>query len=546
MEDKFYRKFEDRYRGSRELIKDRLRVYLPFVKPLQTICPQSTAFDLGCGRGEWLELLTEEGFKAKGVDLDPGMLAACKALGLNVEVEDAIVALNTLPDESVSIVSAFHVIEHIDFDNLMALVKQAFRVLVPGGVLIFETPNAENIIVGVLNFYLDPSHLKPIPPELLTFIIEMCGFERFKVLRLQESSWLHDKDFDVRLIDVIGGVSPDYSVVAQKFFDNPIKSMFDEVFAKEYGLTLNALAERYEASMQKRVQQTVAQSNQNRQEITDVLHQLKCVQQQANVHMDAVRSEVHVLSQTLDERHARINQLSDELTESEAVIASLTQNIGECNHRIEEISNEMSKQKARMESLAQDVRTRTVENEQLMQKATELIEQVKISKQSADHWRLVYDKLQMEVGPLRDTLDAIYESRSWRITAPMRYLKTVFICRFWFSIKAMLKMALIKLAVYINRRPVLRRMILRIICRAPKIRYWLIRIVAQQPVPAKRNNISFNESENRKTVIDKNTGDARSFHGDGMHCDTKHMTVRARRIYKSLQTEFMRNNQEEH
>jgi|GEM_PF-4568419 len=260
----FYRKLEDRYRGSREVIKERLRVYLPFVKPLQIRYPQLVALDIGCGRGEWLELLGEEGFKAKGIDLDGDMLAACKEFGLDTEMGDAIEILNTLPDESVSVISAFHVVEHIAFDNLTAVVKHALRVLVPGGLLILETPNPDNLMVSTQNFYLDPTHLKPIPSLLLSFIVEHYGFERVKTLRLQEAQALHGKDVDIRLMDVLNGASPDYSIVAQKFCDENFKSVFDNAFTKKYGLTLNELAERYDIN-----------AHQQWQEITNSLRRLE-------------------------------------------------------------------------------------------------------------------------------------------------------------------------------------------------------------------------------------------------------------------------------
>ena len=118
MSDDFYRTFEDKHRGSRELIKSRLRVYLPFVEPLKYLDPDARALDLGCGRGEWLELTKELGLNAHGIDLDDGMLLACKELDLSVETSDAITYLEKLADESQTVVSAFHVVEHIAFEQL--------------------------------------------------------------------------------------------------------------------------------------------------------------------------------------------------------------------------------------------------------------------------------------------------------------------------------------------------------------------------------------------------------------------------------------------
>lgn len=243
MSDKnFYRAFEDKYRGSRELIKSRLEVYLPFVKKIKEIEQEPKAIDLGCGRGEWLELTREFGFQSHGIDMDAGMLENVKSLGLSAELGDAVEYLKTLPDESVSIVSGFHIVEHLPFDVLQSLIQEALRVLKPGGLIILETPNPENIEVATANFYLDPTHVRPIPSQLLSFLTEYYGFERTKVLRLQES----DNTEFITLSHIIREVSPDYSVVAQKQTSSEIMSNFDELFSKEYGLSLEMLTKRFE------------------------------------------------------------------------------------------------------------------------------------------------------------------------------------------------------------------------------------------------------------------------------------------------------------
>jgi SAM-dependent methyltransferase len=244
MSDDFYRAFEERHRGSRELIKSRQRVYLPFIEPLLFLYEGAKAIDLGCGRGEWLELIKEAGFDAHGVDLDDGMLEACRELGLNVATKDAISALKELPDESQIIVSGFHIAEHIHFSDLQLLVQDALRVLKPGGLLILETPNPENIIVGTVNFYLDPTHQRPLPPELLYFLPEYYGFSRVKLIRLQEDKVLAVSE-KITLHDVLGGVSPDYAVVAQKSAEGSLLACNSDAFAQEYGLTLGSLAEKF-------------------------------------------------------------------------------------------------------------------------------------------------------------------------------------------------------------------------------------------------------------------------------------------------------------
>ena len=261
MSDNFYRTFEDKFRGSRMLIKSRLRAYLSFVEPLKDIDTDTNALDLGCGRGEWLELLKEVGISGHGIDIDDGMLLACKELDLSVETGDAITYLQALPDECQTIVSAFHVAEHVTFEQLQSLVSQALRVLKPGGILIMETPNPENIVVGTRDFYLDPTHKRPIPPELLSFLPEFYGFARTKVIRLQEAKDLAGRE-NITLQDVLSGVSPDYAVVSQKRAVENLLSVLDYPFKLEYGLSLESLTGLYQSQMSMRFQKTELQAEQ--------------------------------------------------------------------------------------------------------------------------------------------------------------------------------------------------------------------------------------------------------------------------------------------
>lgn len=244
--DRFYADFEAAFRGGRAEILQRLAVYLDFVVPLAQISPSRKALDLGCGRGEWLELLGQTGYAAHGVDLDAGMLQDCFALGLSAEQGDAIAYLKTQPDSSVAIVSGFHIAEHLPFAVLQELVAEALRVLEPAGLLILETPNPENIRVGSMTFHMDPTHNKPLPPGLLSFLARHYGFARVQVLRLQEAPALRNAPV-ASLAQVFTGVSPDYAVVAQK--QSYRMSLLDAAFATDRGLTLETLSERFEAGM---------------------------------------------------------------------------------------------------------------------------------------------------------------------------------------------------------------------------------------------------------------------------------------------------------
>jgi len=174
--DALFMTFEDEFRGSRQEIKTGLSVYLPLVEAVRAQCGEKPVYDLGCGRGEWLELLREWGIEGTGVDLNAVCVRECHDHGLNALHAEALAALRDLPDGTLACVSAFHLIEHLPLEMLIALMDEALRVLAPGGLLLFETPNPRNILVGSGDFYRDPSHRNPVFPDTLAFIGEQRGF----------------------------------------------------------------------------------------------------------------------------------------------------------------------------------------------------------------------------------------------------------------------------------------------------------------------------------------------------------------------------------
>lgn len=297
MSDGFYRAFEERYYAPREHIKDLRRQYLPFITPLSTAYPGSPVFDIGCGRGEWLELMAERGFLPYGVDLDQGMLNACFERDIPAEQGDAIAFLQTLENESQAVVSAFHVVEHITFDQLRTLVSEALRVLKPGGLLIMETPNPENIAVATRNFYLDPTHQRPIPSGLLSFLPEYCGFLRTKVLRLQEKKSLAESA-EISLLNVLNDVSPDYAVVAQKAGSDALTAVLNGTFSAEYGVGLDSLAVRYNDQISLRFKQ-----------MDTVLRQFGANIQQLEAKAYQAESKVQQAEARIHQSEARINAL---------------------------------------------------------------------------------------------------------------------------------------------------------------------------------------------------------------------------------------------
>jgi len=216
--DALYADFEDCFRGSHEEIKKRLEIYGPLLDVLpNNLKSHYKAVDIGCGRGEWLEVLTDRGFRALGTDTNAGMRqAASVRSGFEVEAEDGLVFMTNMPNESASVISAFHLVEHVPLDYLLRLLKECERVLADGGLLILETPNPESLSVGAHTFHMDPTHVKPLPPKLLQFLVRKSGFSDVEVLRLNGPS-LDDEagDFE-RSTHILLQSGPDYACLAQK------------------------------------------------------------------------------------------------------------------------------------------------------------------------------------------------------------------------------------------------------------------------------------------------------------------------------------------
>jgi O-antigen chain-terminating methyltransferase len=176
--------------------------------------------DLGCGRGEWLELLAESNLSALGLDNNESFVRECQARGLDARVAQALEFLAELPDQSQGAVTAFHVVEHMSIRMILNVLDEAVRVLKPGGLLILETPNPANLIVGAHTFYLDPTHLRPLPSDLLRFLVESRGFwtAEVKLLHPFPDSFQLDVETNqtaVVLNDLMYGPR-DYAIVAER------------------------------------------------------------------------------------------------------------------------------------------------------------------------------------------------------------------------------------------------------------------------------------------------------------------------------------------
>ena len=173
-----YADFTEHFRGSTAEVSAKLEGYLPDVHRL---AGPGGVVDLGCGRGEWLALLRAAGVAARGVDANPAFVAAGRARGLDMELGDALGYLEALPPDSIDMVTAFHVIEHLATEDLLSLLEAARGALRPGGCLLLETPNPTNLVMAACDFYNDPTHRSPLPPALTEYLVSTQGFGNVEV-----------------------------------------------------------------------------------------------------------------------------------------------------------------------------------------------------------------------------------------------------------------------------------------------------------------------------------------------------------------------------
>jgi O-antigen chain-terminating methyltransferase len=204
-------KFADRFRGSEEYVRAGQRFYLPY------FTGRTAVLDLGCGRGEFLELLREAGIPARGVDLSEESVALCRSKGLEAERDDLFACLEALPEGAADGIFCAQVVEHLPPAAVPRLVGLAAAKLSRGGLLAVETPNPECLAILATHFFLDPTHTRPIPPPLLVFYFEEAGFGGIEVHRFSPAAGsipaLASLPGDVREA-LFGGL--DYAVIGRK------------------------------------------------------------------------------------------------------------------------------------------------------------------------------------------------------------------------------------------------------------------------------------------------------------------------------------------
>lgn len=171
-----YFRFEERFRGSDEEIKNRQKRYLTYFEGKKNV------LDFGCGRGEFLELLKENNISAKGVDMEHRNIECCKKRGVEADLADGFDYLEAVPDNSLDGFFSAQVIEHLTEQQLVRLVRLAYRKLKKGSAMILETLNPQCLKIFAESLYLDPSHQKPVHPLTVEFIAQTEGFSKTEIL----------------------------------------------------------------------------------------------------------------------------------------------------------------------------------------------------------------------------------------------------------------------------------------------------------------------------------------------------------------------------
>ncbi len=177
-----YAALAERFRGSEEEVRQKQRFYLRFFAGHRDV------LDLGCGRGEFLELMRETGVPARGIELSAELVAACRAKGLEASQGDLLGCLPALPDESLDGIFCAHVVEHLAPEFLPGVIRAAAAKLRKDGLLVIETPNPECLATFALHFYLDPTHVRPVPAGLLMFYMQESGLGRIEVHQLSPAA----------------------------------------------------------------------------------------------------------------------------------------------------------------------------------------------------------------------------------------------------------------------------------------------------------------------------------------------------------------------
>jgi O-antigen chain-terminating methyltransferase len=176
--DALYRGFEDRFRGSIDEVRAKQRVHVPVFAGASN---RGIVLDIGCGRGEFLALLTDAHVAARGVDANREMIAEALARGFDAVEGDALEYLESLPDASLGGAIASQLVEHLQPSYVVTLLAAAFRKLQPGAPIVVETINPACWLAFFSSYLRDFTHVWPVHPETLQYLVQATGFSRVEI-----------------------------------------------------------------------------------------------------------------------------------------------------------------------------------------------------------------------------------------------------------------------------------------------------------------------------------------------------------------------------
>jgi len=206
-----YSRFAERFRGPEEHVRAAQRFYLDY------FAGRSGVLDIGCGRGEFLDIMREAGVTAAGIDLSEECVAVCRGKGLDAQVADLFAHLGALPENSLDGIFCAQVVEHLPPARLPEMIRLCASRLARDGVLAIETPNPECLAIFATHFYLDPTHVRPVPAPLLGFYFDENGLGVIEIRKLSPAvetvPALASLPEDLRTA-LFGGL--DYAIIGKK------------------------------------------------------------------------------------------------------------------------------------------------------------------------------------------------------------------------------------------------------------------------------------------------------------------------------------------
>lgn len=222
-----YKKFQDRFRGSQQAITQKQKQYLRFFHECKNV------MDIGCGRGEFIQLLHQNGTGAFGIEIDPEMVKECRAKNLNVVDVDAVsylkIQMKRKTQDSIDGIFSAQVVEHLYMDYIIEMLRLCYQILEPNRFIVLETINVRSLATFTSSIYLDPTHVKPIHPETLQFILESIGFRDVAFIfssdfsdevKLQKIATHSDQDTiynqNVKKLNELLFAPQDYAIIAKK------------------------------------------------------------------------------------------------------------------------------------------------------------------------------------------------------------------------------------------------------------------------------------------------------------------------------------------